>query len=427
MVQNIPMKCEICNTVILFRWQIGHIERAPVRIVCPECHTNLEFVLLASQTEIKLGLESKNVLKPNKNEQPLYFAEISSELLTLKTSDKAPTLGYTPYLRTTDILGENRYFRFYEHLSSGIYAYNNRLDAYKRINDLYYTRKSKYLTKELFKQTENENSDYDISSIQIAKKLYKYNMKVYEKFSKVRALKSLHEKSLDLLADIKCNHSVEYNNYLNNIITFNALHDIEKRIYRSCNSILDHFPSLLPSIVLSYISKSRRLPIYEQLTLTTANFENIKEIYQSVYENIMFVYDLLIPLNNIIQRNNYDSFDQNLLFKNKPIKNINQFSKLSKGNKIKFLEKQVSFDTIMPKFERKIRNAIGHESWDYKPFDNIIAFENDEIHLLDFVFQCWNLFEHTVAVYQVIQEIKQDYIQIRTSSNTASEQRSIGE
>jgi len=62
--------------------------------------------------------------------------------------------------------------------------------------------------------------------------------------------------------------------------------------------------------------------------------------------------------------------------------------------------------------KKKIRNAIGHESWEYIPYEHKIVFYDErksvieEIYLLDYVYKCWLLLDKTIIIYKVLQDIK---------------------
>ena len=87
MVTNIYMKCDVCESVINVKWQVGHVEEAPVSIVCPDCLTVLKFTLYTDNEEVKINFKSKNASEI-KQTVPKYFAETSSELLTYKIAYK---------------------------------------------------------------------------------------------------------------------------------------------------------------------------------------------------------------------------------------------------------------------------------------------------------------------------------------------------
>lgn len=77
----------------------------------------------------------------------------------------------------------------------------------------------------------------------------------------------------------------------------------------------------------------------------------------------------------------------------------------------------------MPNFNKNIRNSIGHESWIYIPFDYKILFKNekgtitDEMYLLEFVYECWNLAINCISIYKVIQDVKRHHELLHTSNN----------
>ncbi|WP_310605023.1 hypothetical protein [Anaerosporobacter sp.] len=111
-------------------------------------------------------------------------------------------------------------------------------------------------------------------------------------------------------------------------------------------------------------------------------------------------------LNNIIERDSYNEMPIDITINNKTINSVDAFKKLTNGFKLKFVERKKYFDNLMPDFERKIRNAIGHENWEYDPYEHMVKYGEDEIYLLEFVYKCWKMFEKVISIYKIVQDVK---------------------
>ena len=411
MVTNLYMKCEVCDSIINLKWQIGHIERAPVSIVCAECKTVLKFILITDQENITFDMKSKNATQVQ-NQDFDYIAETSSELLTFKiTKQKLMQPGHTPFIRTIHIIGLENYQEYCSSFLKGISAYKQYSHIYLRINDLYYNCNYEYLVKQLKKYLEIDDSK-EFTEIEIQENLYWFNIKYYSMFFKSNTLGKLNEENLRLMSILRGDKKEKYEDFLLNYCTDKMLGEFDNRLYKSINSILDNYYLFLPATILCYIDSSKHQQVLNDYTLTTTDFTDIKHIYLTVYENLLKVYDIIILLNNIIERNSYDSFPHQIRINRRTINSTEQFVSLTKGNKLKFLELNQHFDSLMPDFDRKIRNAIGHESWDYIPYDHKIEFydemksRKEEIYLLDFVYKCWLLLDKIIIIYKVLQDIK---------------------
>lgn len=412
MVTNLYMKCDVCGSIINLKWQVGHIEYAPVSIVCAECKTILKFVLITNQNEITLDMKTKNASRV-KDARPDFIAETSSELLTYKISRQRNILpGRTPFMRTLEMVGMDNYQSFNQSFLRGIHTVEHYNNVYHRINDLYYNGNFDYLEKQLVGKIDVSKKGDVLSNVEIIENLYKFNIMYYLNFFKENELDDLYKQNIDMMKILRNDKREEYDKFLTNFCTDEMLKEYDIRLYKSINLILDDFYLFLPATILSFIDQDKHPKVLDDYTLTTTNFEDVKNIYMAVYENLLKVYDIIILLNNILKRDSYEAFPDDIEINMKKIQTINQFTKLTKGNKLKFLERGEHYDVLMPDFNGKIRNSIGHESWGYEPFEHKVIFKNEsggiveEMYLLEFVYDCWKLCGKCITIYKVIQDIK---------------------
>ena len=412
MVTNIYMKCNVCGSVINLKWQVGYIEKAPVSVVCAECRTIIKFDLITNQEDVTLEMTTKNA-SHIMQEKADFIAETSSELLTYKiTRQSNISPGMTPFMRAIDMLGSEGYDSFSENFLKGIGMFKNYSHIYHRINDLYYNGNYNYLKKQLAENMELKVDGKTFSNLEIIENLYMFNIVYYASFFKTNEIGDLNIENLKLMKVLRTEKKNAYEVFLNVYCSDELLKEYDTRIYKSINAILDNYYLFLPATFLDYVDETLHTEILENYTLTTTDFENIRHIYMTIFENLLKVYDIIILLNNILERNDYTSFPNEVLINNKPINTINQFQKLTKGNKMKFLERDSNFDQLMPCFNNKVRNAIGHESWEYKPFEHMIIFQEEngsnveEMYLLEFAYDCWKLTGKCIAIYKVLQDIK---------------------
>jgi len=352
MVTNIYMKCDVCESIINLKWQVGHIERAPVSIVCAKCKTVLKFILITNQEDITIDMKSKNATRVQGSNFD-YIAETSSELLTYKiTKQRLIQPGQTPFMRASQILGFETYMEYQNDFLRGINGYKEYMHVYHRINDLYYNCNFEYLGKQLKKYLEIDNLK-EFTQIEILENLYKFNINYYAMFFKNNTLGNLNEENLRLMSILRSDKEKKYEDFLLNFCTDKMLGELDSRLYNSINSILDNYYLFLPATMLCYVDPIKHPQILNDYTLTTTDFSEIRHIYLTVYENLLKVYDVIILLNNIIERDSYNCFPDEPKINGKAIESIEQFMRLTKGNKLKFLELRQHFDNLMPDFEKK--------------------------------------------------------------------------
>jgi hypothetical protein len=405
MVTNIQLKCEVCEVIINLKWQVGHVEEAPVSIVCPDCLTILKFTLYTNNDEVSINFKSMNATQVNRT-TPKYYAETSSELLTFKISNQHYILpGMTPFLRSIQMIGIEKYDDFRNYFMRAIYIHKENNHIFERINELYLNKNRKYLSLELAKQlgmeVENSFSDEDI-----IRNLYSYNISYFSAFFHNSDFGSFNSQILEKMNLMKTNRYEIFNKFLIDQCSSEMLLGYDKKLYRIISSMLRNYYYFIPATFLKYVPEKEIDLIYKDYTLTTTNFLDVKDIYITIYENLIDVYELLLMLNNILVRGNHEQMPSGVSINNKEVNTLAKYQKLTKAHKLKFVELNEEFNNFMPEFERKIRNAIGHEDWEYIPYEHMVKYGEDEIYILEYVYKCWCMFEEIISVYKIIQDVK---------------------
>lgn len=404
MVMNIYMKCDVCEAVINLKWQVGHVEEAPVSIVCPDCLTVIKIILYTDNKEVKIDFKSKNASQTNKGISK-YIAETSSELLTYKIANQnAIVPGNTPFMRSISMIGHENYHKYHQQFINAIYAHRDNNHIFERINDLYLNNNFNHLCNELSKQL---RIDFKANSKEeIIRNLYKYNINYFSIFLHNSDFGNLNAEILDKMKLLKTNKEVPFKNFLENYCKDDILISYDKKLYRAISNILTNYYYFIPATFLKYVSKENFEYIFNEYTLTTTNFSDVKDIYISIYENLIDVYEIILLLNNVLIRNNYLSMPSEIKINKENINTLEKYRRLTKAHKLRFIDYDEGFNKFMPNFERKIRNAIGHEDWNYIPFDHKVQYGDDEIYILEYVYKCWNMFEKIIAIYKILQDIK---------------------
>lgn len=404
MITNIHLKCDVCETIINLKWQVGHVEEAPVSIVCPDCLTVLKFILYVNNDKISINFKSKNATQVSQTE-PKYYAETSSELLTFKISNQHSIRpGLTPFIRSFHMIGE-KYEDFQKNFMGAIYIHKEKNHIFERINELYLNKNKKHLTLELKKQLEIEAIS-SFSDEDIIRNLYLFNIRYFNVFFHNSDFNSLNKKILEKMEYLKTNRNEVFNKFLVNQCSSDKLLGYDRKLYRTISSILKNYYYFIPATFLNYVREEDIDQIYKDYTLTTTNFLDVKDIYITIYENLIDVYELILMLNNILERGSYQQMPNGIIINNKEVNTLKKYNKLAKAHKLKFVGLKEGFNIFMPEFERKIRNAIGHEDWDYIAYEHKVKYGDEEIYILEYVYKCWCMFEKIISIYKIIQDVK---------------------
>lgn len=201
-------------------------------------------------------------------------------------------------------------------------------------------------------------------------------------------------------------------NDVDDFITFlsdkTELFSYQKRIYDLSIEIYDHLDNLMPVAILDTV-KDKEDIFSGAYTISTASFDDVKQLYVDLYELIVDLIFIPIGLDNIINRGSYNIINTN------QFNDINclddAYSKMkNKGNILKLIDYNESFGKVIKcNLDADIRNSIGH--YHYKLYSQeslqtqLIIFEknrddeNSEVMtLLEFCYDIWQMYK-TLGVY----------------------------
>lgn len=423
---NQGILCDVCNSSINFRYQIGFINYIKFKFCCPECgcpiYMEIKFKSSDNMSPPQITPSIKNATFTTENIQNMKFSiQASSEHITTKNLINPynnPSHNFndimSPFIQSKIILGGDNLIKFKEHCLRGLSAKKN-LNIYERLNSLFFS-KSNHFVPEINKQLSSLNlSDIIVKNNELSmlEGIYNFNIRYFNNFLCEGEFTKINNIILENIKIIKEKNITEFNNLIAKFNENNLLNIYEKRILRTINNYIDHFEELIPAMSLKYVKDINNLSnIFENFTTRTITFNDIKNIYLEVYENLLEIYDLIIALNNIFYRNNFNSMCErptSLSFlRSNNVEYLDDFENLNKGCKIHYLRNNEIFNNLMPNLNNKIRNVIGHEDWEYDEYNQKIKYGNNtqEKYLLEYAYECYSMFLNCVAIYKLIVDIK---------------------
>lgn len=423
---NQSILCDVCNSGINFRYQVGFVEDIKIKFCCPKCGTPININLKIQQFPQRIIPTIKNASFTEENFQTMEFSfQASSEYVTPKSflnpyntfSDSNPYLIFnllSPFIQAQSILGGDNLIKFKEHCLSGISS-KKYFNIYERLNYLFFS-KSPYFVSEINKQFKSlgvndikvENNDKSM-----LEGIYYFNIRYFDSFLCNGYFEEKNKIILENINLLKEKNIDEFNKLVEKFTEDNKINTYEKRILRTIDNYINHFEELIPAISLNYLKDPDSLnAVFSSFTTRTMTFSDIKNIYLEVYENLLEIYDLIVALNNIFYRNDFNTMHKRPkslgFLKSNNVKYLDDFSNLNKGCKLHYLKIDEVFNKLMPNLDNKMRNTIGHESWEYDEYSQKIKSENNiqEKSLLEYAYECYNMFLNCVVIYKLIVDIK---------------------
>lgn len=414
MTGNYFISCNVCETRINLRAQIGYFD-IPFNIHCPSCFTHIygKLVIIQEDIDIKLELENAHIDNKEMNlKEKYYSAELSAEFPTKKM--------YLLELNNYDLPPFMRNSMFYENFSKAVEATQNAMlfakcfdSRWKKLKiyyDLFWNNQYKLL----YPKLEKELSNYEfiplskvVNKLDASMSLHQLLMTTTGLTSalKPETLKSYIEIS-KLIIESKDNLE-EIKAFANSISS--ELDSIEKKAFKLIDDFLKIYEQLVPIVALRNDSCIDNVD-KDKYGIMTTNFDELSDFYAKSYEWILDNINIVIALNNIISRKNY-----NRCTNNKPYDDI--FKIGSKYKKLQYLDDSEMFSTPMNSLKNRIRNAIQHFDSDIDYMSQKIVFTDSyrgntnkvNMYLIDFGDLCVENFSIVIYILELIYNLRKIY------------------
>ncbi|MDR0889962.1 MAG: hypothetical protein LBM28_04865 [Oscillospiraceae bacterium] len=412
MTHNQLIACDLCNTEISLRFQVGYYN-IPFNIYCPKCSTHISGNIIIAQEDIGLAIELENAQKVNYKDHSLdakyYIAELSAEFPTKKLHVRSlKDYDLSPYMRN------GQFYRDYEKAmdatrEAAVFAKFIKTDwgRFKTYFELYWNHQDSIL----YTRLEGEINKYDWIPLSKVTNDLDAAMALHQLLLTVtRVSHVLHPKALpEYTAIAKLMFSGGAS--LNEIIRFVQeqafeLNSIEKKAFRLVDIFSKIYSQLIPVVSLKNTDCLENVD-REQYGITTASFETLTDFYAKSYEWILDNIDIVIGLNNILAGRQY----VNCI-------NAKKFSSvLSVKNKIQkldYIDDTEPFSKPTASLKNRIRNAIQHFDSEIDYASQKITFtdkhagktKKEELYLIDFAALCLENFDMIFYLLELVYNLR---------------------
>lgn len=358
MQANYFVKCPFCGAVADVKYQFGYSKQHPIRFKC-KCGISIR-----GEYREGSGVVFENATVLEEDVWPDYVVHSSGEFLTV-----------SPYLvncekdimqPTTFILATQRmnYPAFMKELNHVLNYRDCRWKIVRAINELYLSENKELLIKTI-KESYSQiirylplNTDMDISRAVFI--INQFQFLDYDG-------KGVTKKVTDLFVSNFMDNTVETQQLVKFVDNLDFIKEWRVKIFSICNQIFEKIELLIPVIGVDYYKENVEDVLSGGLSITTTSFEEVKQLYVDLYELICGFAIILIGLDNIILRKDYDAMrldiDESL---RKNIKNLTKVSEMqNKGNILKVIDFNAPFEALVcSSLNSEVRNAIGHFSYD---------------------------------------------------------------
>ena len=411
MIDNRFINCDVCETTINLRSQIGYFD-IPFNLHCPICSTHIYGKLIINQEQIGLKLELENAHIKNREislKEKYYCAELSAEFPTKKMYIRdLNEFDVSPFLRNTMLYGAgSKFSEAYNNPMEFAQYFGSRWKKLKTYFDLLWNNQGPLL----YSKLEIEISNYDfiffskvtneldasiilhqllLTTTGITSALQPNILKEYEEISKLILNNKESIKEIQKFVD---SMSSQFNN-------------IEKKAFKLVEAFSKIYEQLIPVVALRN-TESLSTVDKEIYGIMTTNFEELSDFYAKSYEWILDNIDIVIALNNISSRNDYKICAND--------KTYDEVLKIgSKYKKLEYINDLEPFSTPTNSLKNRVRNAIQH-------FDNEIDYSSQKIvftdshrgktkqesmYLIDFANLCVENFSIIIYILELVYHLR---------------------
>ena len=417
MVINYPIKCEVCESTICTKIQVGWLKKYPIRIHCPECNILISGEVFQNQEKMKLDISLKNAQHISHSEEMKYFIEISGELLTSKIREFKNTdiVSLSPFIKAIlfDIEKEELGIEiFKKNFNTFLYFIENEWALLRRINELWLLKKYKYLSKELGQFLDKEcfpvYKENELEYLRAKHQLFLifFTPIMSENFFKEKTV-TIHNKMIELL------NKENYKELTKYFVDEGFLDIYEQRTFFILCSFVEKFQFFIPALGLE-----NRIYNLDTDGTTVVSFEDLKHFYLDCFETIGEILPIVIAYNNLLYRDSFKKMEKLKGFEK--ITEIDDYigKMKNKGNKVLFCKNNELFNLILDlEDDDGLRNAIGHGSYRYDGVNQIISYYDNErkrkesknIYLIEFIQKTLKQFRTIIILMELIYQTRKSY------------------
>ena len=411
LVTNITRACEVCGTVIKFRFQVDRVD-IPVSVYCPDCNTHIFGLIRIEQDKFGIHPEINHISNDEKG-NPKYIMELSSTFFMKKSSLYTGKVDLTPFLRSLDTKDDWGNVQRINKILDFSLTTDKRISNLNRVMNLWNNDKKILLKKQLM------NDDEVTKNIKSAVSNYVFRNDLdllmgvhnYMIFTVIPVMSNhAYHNLVRVMRDIFDNMSpfslISYSKYLNDN---NYYSQVNFKVVNLIDKFLVLMPKLIPVISKYDTISEIDFDIYG---VTTISYNELVTFYVELYEFFAEYVDIIIGLNNIYHRGDYEVFNNS--------DDISDFKSIidSFGSKygkytanVKFGDKfSASFIGIL---DNKIRNSIAHNNHFLDGVNQTLTFKDEyrgrvREHKMPF-----GLFAYkTVLLFNKVMELNEYYYQV---------------
>ncbi len=410
------LKCEVCGKITQIKLEASYNStQFYIYIPCKNCDTL--FVGNYNQDDEKLEIHTnfinaEEVLNPDN--LPDYFCTITQDFISQKiraVSSAKDTFTIPSWIKFSNRLGDENLAKTFSNIYETNLSKDRAIFEWNRVLNLWFNNKYDLLKEQLeyFLDAKSNNIELNdeqnyLSAIRKLTTSLTYSLFPTNEYNK-------------FIADIRknfisVNNSNESNTkaFVRKLGDLNLYFQLEKDISERIAQSFEYINDLTPIRTLFELTKEEQAYILDtnsEQGIFTTSFDRVKLLYIDSFETIIKTLVVPIGLNNILVRGSHNSF------KDSKIDSIDSFQKLGTAfKKMNYLEGKNPFEFgIKPVLNNKLRNSIGHCSYELSNINQIIRYNKGkkDISLIRISYEVYQMILYLIKTFSLLTLLHEAY------------------
>ena len=406
MVQRVYCKCKFCEKTTMIKYQVG-FDDFNIIYTCPNCLAEIKGSCTNDEKHACVNFSFENAEEVNQPKTPDYFLLVSREFPTLpiKPYDESCEYALSPFMlfafQTHKLTDKSQWKRAGFFVDHNLKKKNEIFDLVK----LWLNDKSDILSNNLKKELPLE-----IFPLNNKSEIYRGLRNVFVNYiSTIIPENWMSEKNtFDMLSYTLKANSNALMTYISKFEENNEFLRIERKLYQIMELFLTSVSGILPAFLL--LDCPDIASNAKQYAISTISFDSLLDFYQKSYEVIVDSATVLIALNNIRYRHDFDVLPNNS--KKSFSDRLNDSNKYMRMKEC--LDETECFSELVISMPlNRVRNSIGHFSTEFEGMNQLITFKDshkeEQLYLIEFALLCINNFHTCFYLSEILYQLRKWY------------------
>lgn len=418
------IKCEVCDSVIMVRTQVGWLPDHPVRIHCEKCGVLISGECIQDQENAGFCIHFENAKKLDPQSIDIgdvrEYIEVSGELLTSKIrpyNKEKDEYQLPPFFNTLRAMGDDEHESFLK-FKNGVlqFLYFTKTDwpFVRRIHELWLSKKYDYLPTQMREYLPSDMFPLN-NEMEYLRGIHQLFLTGFNPVLPKHFFDTTTKSIWTNIAEVVNADPKGYIALTEFFVNSGLIDDYESRILKILNSFVVKYPFFIAVIGLDFYKEA---PDLIRKGTTTVSFEDVSHFYLDCFEAIGEIITLIVAYNNLKYRNDFMTMPSSSF---SSIVTLRDFidKMQNKGNRITFCETDEIFNVIIGlDTDNGLRNAIGHGSYSYDGINQVIKYNSsgkqekgatESIYLVEFIQKAWAQFQTLTVLIEIIYQTRKSY------------------